>query len=183
MVCCGGNGVFYEPKCWANWSIDVLCRGLTGDPPTRVAPVRLKQKPHVQPPWPGRVCTRNIYLSGQWQVYSTPQVVFASIVMAMPKGASVHLVADDRAVKRHLEAIPWPHPYFEQAAEPFAGATCFSTLDLLQGLCSVYMAIDKEDEEAFTTVTQEGLFTNDIFRRGTECDPILSMYDISRRVD
>lgn len=66
-------------------------------------------------------------------VYSTPQAMLASVFRAMPIESSFRLVTVYAGVNQHVEAVPWPHPNFEQAAELFAGARSFATLDLLQG--------------------------------------------------
>lgn len=52
-------------------------------------------------------------------MYSDTQAVFDSIAMAMPKGDSLHLMADRCPVNQQLKAVPWPHPNLGQAAELF----------------------------------------------------------------
>lgn len=96
-------------------------------------------------------------------MYSNPQTVCASVALVMPKGGPFLLVVDHRAVNQQLEAVSWPHPNLEQAAEFFVGASYFVTLDLLQRFWP--MPMDEESEECFTIVPQKGDFPHDEFRR------------------
>lgn len=92
--------------------VDVFRRGLNEDLPGRVAPMYLKWKPHVQAP------------KAKSRPYPPERRQLLSQQMKNLRAGRVGV--------QHLEAVLRPHPNLEQAAEIFAGAKCFATLDLLQ---------------------------------------------------
>ena len=92
-------------------------------------------------------------------LYLNPQTTFASVAMAMalPKEDTYRMVADYRAVNDRVEKVPWPHPRLEEVQGFFEGTTCWTTIDLLQGYWQ--MPLHEGAQEAFTMVTQGGLYT------------------------
>ena len=90
-------------------------------------------------------------------VYLILQATFASVAMALPKGDTYRVVADYRAVNDQVEKVPWPHPRLEEVQGFFEGTSCWATIDLLQGYWQ--MSLHEDAQEAFTMVTQGGLYT------------------------
>lgn len=66
-------------------------------------------------------------------MYGNPQAVYASTTMAIPKVIYVRLVTNLRVVNQEVEAVRWPHPNLEHAAECSKARIIFASLKLLQG--------------------------------------------------
>lgn len=106
---------------------------LDGGPPAEVTPICVNWKPEAQaskaqprvyPLEKRRQLSQHMTKMGKAKkVYSTPQVMYASVTVAMRKGVYFRLVANYRLVYSQVEAVPWPYPNLEQAAKYFEGVS------------------------------------------------------------
>ena len=103
---------------------EVFRRGLTGEPPAHVEPMRLalestaqttKAKTRLYAP------EKRAWLSEKMQmlerghtVYRSPQVTLASVAMALPKGDTHRMVVDYRVANDRAEKVPLPHTRLEE---------------------------------------------------------------------
>lgn len=75
-----------------------------------------KARPRVYPPEKRRRLSQHMkQMEKAEKVYSNPQVVDASVTVAIRKGIYFRLVAEYRVVYIQVEANPWPYPNLEQA--------------------------------------------------------------------
>ena len=109
---------------------EAFCRGLTGEPPAQVGPMRLVWTPSARTTNLGEVETlrsgETIWLLEQMQrlerahmVYLNPQATFASVAMALPKGDTYRMVADYRVANNQLGKVPLPHPRLDEVQSFF----------------------------------------------------------------
>ena len=67
-------------------------------------------------------------------LFLNPQAVWASAAMALEKSGGKHrLVSDFRAVNKTVEKSPAPTPDQEAEMQRMGAATCYGSLDMLQG--------------------------------------------------
>ena len=148
--------------------LDVFRRALLDDPPARVEPMTVRHqpgaravraKPRASPPAKAAWLHEHMAdLETAGMVFRNLQAIYASVAMAIPKGSnSCRMVTDYQAVNDTIEPAAMPLPNLEDKASLFADATAWCTLDLLQGYWQV--PLREDDQEMFTMVTPEGLFT------------------------
>ena len=146
-------------------------RALRGDPPAKVPPMKVTLKPGATPV-KARVRSYNpdktnwlttclAALVAMGLMYFNPQAVWASAIMATPKKAGAKLtyrmVGDYRAANRQIEKSPGPMPDLEASMQRLSQASCYGSLDMLQGYW--LMPLDPEAQEIFTMVGPGGLYS------------------------
>eukprot|EP00903_Cladosiphon_okamuranus_P017435 g16059.t1 len=90
-------------------------------------------------------------------LYLNKQAVWASAVMATPKKNSYRMVGDFRGVNNAVEKSPGVMPNQEESMHRLSEATCYGSLDMLQGYWQMPLAPDSQ--EIFTIVGPGGLYT------------------------
>lgn len=94
--------------------------------------------------------------------------------MVMPKGDSLGLIAEYRAVTQQPEAVAQPNSTLVKAAQFFAGVTYVSFVDFLQRLWQ--MSMDEEGEDVLMIGTQHWLFPRRRVSQGV-LDPTHSVHE------
>ncbi|CAM9713089.1 unnamed protein product [Hapterophycus canaliculatus] len=115
---------------------------LRGDPSARVEPMKVQLKPQANAmkgkPWrynpvkTGWLASCVAALVAFGLLVHSIQAVWASPIMAVPKGDTFPLVSDDQAVHSQVEQSPGVMPYHEDMRN-LLRAKYFGKLDLLQG--------------------------------------------------
>ena len=131
-----------------------LCT-FTLKPGERAVRAKLRVYPPKRAKW---LATHMDRLEEANTAYRNPQAVYGSAVMAILIGKdNFRLVSDYRSVKNTLVQTAFPMPNRESMSRSFASAKAFCTLDMLQGYWQT--PLSPEEQELFTMVTTEGLFT------------------------
>eukprot|EP00903_Cladosiphon_okamuranus_P015275 g14116.t1 len=143
-------------------------RALRGDPPADVPPMEVRQVPgsravkarprEYNPEKTMWLTSCLATLVALGMLFLNPQAVWASAVMALPKsGGTYRLVSDFRAVNKVVEKNPGVMPNLEASMQRLGKATCYGSLDMLQGYWQMPLA--PASQEIFTIVGPGGLYT------------------------
>ncbi|CAB1109830.1 unnamed protein product [Ectocarpus sp. CCAP 1310/34] len=150
---------------------NVFRRGVRGDPPANVPPMTVKLKTGAKPV-KARLRTYNpdktkwlttclAALVALGLVYVNLQAIWASAIMLTPKRSgdkvTYRFVGDFRAVNRQIEKSPGPMPDLEADMQRLSRATCYGSLDMLQGYWGMPLA--PEAQEIFTMIGPGGLYS------------------------
>eukprot|EP00903_Cladosiphon_okamuranus_P006086 g5996.t1 len=138
-----------------------------GDPPAAVEPMRVQRKSGARavkarprtynPAKTAWLTTCLATLVAMGLLYLNKQAVWASAVMATPKKNSYRMVGDFRGVNNAVEKSPGVMPNREESMHRLSEATCYGSLDMLQGYWQMPLAPDSQ--EIFTIVGPGGLYT------------------------
>eukprot|EP00903_Cladosiphon_okamuranus_P017345 g15980.t1 len=142
-------------------------RALRGDPPADVEPMRVVRKPGTHsvkarprtysPAKTAWLTTCLATLVAMGLLFLNKQAVWASAVMATPKNKGYRMVGDFRSVNKVVEKSPGVMPNQEACMQRLSEATCYGSLDMLQGYWQMPLA--PESQEMFTIVGPGGLYT------------------------
>eukprot|EP00903_Cladosiphon_okamuranus_P011351 g10699.t1 len=142
-------------------------RALRGDPPANVEPMVVKLKPGAasvkarprtyNPAKTAWLTTCLATLVAMGLLFLNKQAVWASAVMATPKKQGYRMVGDFRLVNKAVEKSPGVMPNQEASMQRLSQATCYGSLDMLQGYWQMPLA--PESQEFFTISGPGGLYT------------------------
>eukprot|EP00752_Nemacystus_decipiens_P002718 g2537.t1 len=130
---------------------DAFRSALRGDRPARVEPMRTTLVPGARAV-KARLRTYNPTKTAWWtlclttlvamgMLFLNPQAVWASAAMVLEKSGGKHrLVSDFRAINKTVEKSPAPMPNQEAEMQRMGQATCYGSLDMLQGYWQMPLA-------------------------------------------